>query len=270
MKKILLILVTLLGTAVWAQSRTTYTITGNITDMIFTVNGVPMTSAVAGQRVDITLPTPASHSQWMVISSDVVIQKDSATQFHFTMPAKNVTVTARQLMQMPHNIIDQSTHGHVDVIGESAGTQGYYLGDSITLIPVPDIEYEYKTGSLTAFCGGYINLTDNGNGTWSFTMPEDDVYVSATFTISYPRYTFDSATGELKLIWGEFNSTNKWGDDVLISDVKSVTATNQVSFTGNCSLLFAGFSNCTSMDLSEVNTSNVDNMNDMFAYCPML
>ena len=272
MKKLILILVTLLGTAVWAQSGTTYGITGNITDMIFSVNGVPTTSAMAGWRVDITLPMPASHSQWMVTSSDAVILKDDATHFHFTMPAKDVTVTARQLMQMPHNIIDQSTHGHVDVNGGSAGTQGYYPGDSITLTPVPDAEYVYVTGSLTAFCGGYINLTDNGNGTWSFTMPEEDVQVSATFTFvgSTPRYTFDSTTGELKLNWGEFNSTNKWGDDVPISDVKSVTATNQVSFIGDCSLLFADFSNCTSMDLSRVNTIYVSDMSKMFKYCLML
>ena len=84
------------------------------------------------------------------------------------------------------------------------------------------------------------------------------------------RYTFDSATGALSLNWGEFNSGNKWGDDVPASAVKSVTATSQVSFTGDCSNLFAGFYNCTSMDLNSVNTSAATNMKRMFFNCGAL
>ena len=84
------------------------------------------------------------------------------------------------------------------------------------------------------------------------------------------NYIFISETGELKLIWGEFNWDNKWGNDVPTSAVKSVTATSDVSFTGNCMDLFSDFTNCTSMDLKNVNTNNCTNMCYMFLRCRSL
>ena len=81
------------------------------------------------------------------------------------------------------------------------------------------------------------------------------------------RYTFNSTTGELKLLWGEFNKNNKWGDEVTPLSVTSVTATDEVSFTGDCTQLFYGFENCTSMDLNSVNTSEVTSMRNMFTGC---
>ena len=95
-----------------------------------------------------------------------------------------------------------------------------------------------------------------------------------TYTATWDRleryYTFDSTTGELALIWGEFNKDNKWGNDVTPSAVTSVTATNEVSFTGDCTNLFFGFRNCTSMDLNNVNTDGVTNMACMFDGCSSL
>ena len=115
-------------------------------------------------------------------------------------------------------------------------------------------------------------------------------------TFKLPRYTYDRATGALSLISGEFNSDDNWGDEVVAENVKSVTATNDVNFTGDCSGLFAGFTQCESMDLKNVNTSemtgaygmfmncmsldtldlsgwstaNVDDMSNMFSFCPQL
>ena len=85
-----------------------------------------------------------------------------------------------------------------------------------------------------------------------------------------PRYTYDSTTGALSLNWGTFNNGDKWGSEVIANDVTSVTATSDVSFTGDCSELFKGFSNCTSMDLNNVNTSSVTNMSNMFENCSSL
>ena len=85
-----------------------------------------------------------------------------------------------------------------------------------------------------------------------------------------PRYyTFDSETGELALLWGEFNKDNKWGNEVVAENVKSVTATNEVSFTGDCSQMFYSYHRCESMDLSKVNTSEMTNAAFMFAFSQM-
>ncbi len=103
----------------------------------------------------------------------------------------------------------------------------------------------------------------------TFEMPLNDVTITATVT-DPPRYTYDSATGELTLLWGEFNKDNKWGNDVPATAVKSVTATSKVSFTGDCSQLFYNFESCESMDLNHVNTSAMTSTCEMFMQCEAL
>lgn len=175
---------TITYTVVFSQSGvTTYTLTGP-DGMVFSVGGETVTSAEEGQRVDITLPAPGNHSYWVVTSSEAAIQNDDANHFHFTMPAKSVIVTAQQYTQTAHYVIDESTHGHVMVNGNEPGTEGHYADETITLTPMPDEGYEYLSGSLTAtnnLSNEAIDLTGNGDGTWSFTMPDAQVTVSATF-----------------------------------------------------------------------------------------
>ena len=175
---------TITYTVVFSQTgSTTYTLSGS-QGMIFTVEGDTVTEAEAGQRVDITLPAPGNHSYWVVSSSGIAIQRDDANHFHFTMPAKSVTVAAQLISLVAYSINDQSTNGHVNVNGGSPNGQSYYPGDIITLAPVPNVNYEYEPGTLVAsrdMDNQRIDLNDNGDGTWSFTMPEDQVTVWATF-----------------------------------------------------------------------------------------
>ena len=122
-------------------------------------------------------------------------------------------------------------------------------------------------GNQNAFLGyeASAGTLSGSNNPYTLTMPDEDVAITANM-----RYTFDSATGELVLISGEFNKNNKWGADVPEAAVTSVTATSDVSFTGDCTELFYNFSNCKSMRLNNVNTSNVNNMASLFAYCSSL
>ncbi|MBO4723401.1 MAG: BspA family leucine-rich repeat surface protein [Muribaculaceae bacterium] len=101
----------------------------------------------------------------------------------------------------------------------------------------------------------------------TFVMPAADVVVEAAILA---RYTFNSETGELALLWGEFNKDHKWGSEVTPTAVKSVTATSEVSFTGDCSNLFNGLAVCESMDLNSVNTSEMTNCYRMFYWCAKL
>ena len=135
------------------------------------------------------------------------------------------------------------------------------------------IAYALAGADITLTYGGelpehtMIVYSVNGNDIEgdTFQMPYDNATVTATITKA--RYTFDSTTGELALLWGDFNRYNKWGSEVTASAVTSVTATDEVSFTGDCSYLFENFVNCTSMDLTDVNTANVTNMYGMFRNC---
>ncbi len=143
----------------------------------------------------------------------------------------------------------------------SVGDTAYYTaGTTVTLT----YNGEVPEGKVLIFAVNGTAIEGN-----TFEMPLDNVTITATVT-DPPQYTFNSTTGELALLWGEFNKDNKWGDDVPASAVTRVTATSEVSFTGDCSNLFTGFYNCTSMDLNSVNTSNVTSMNMLFTGCAKL
>lgn len=122
------------------------------------------------------------------------------------------------------------------------------------------------TATLYVFHGWFTEAECTNQ--WDFnTVVPGDMTLYAKWDA---QYTFNSETGELKLLCGEFNKDNKWGSDVPPMEVKSVTATNEVSFTSNCWQLFYDFYYCESMDLSRVNTSNATNTGFMFQYCANL
>ena len=136
------------------------------------------------------------------------------------------------------------------------GTDYYFAGTEITLAyggTIPEVQH--------------LVFKVNGNAIEgdTFEMPAADVVVDAVLLERY--YTFNSTTGVLALLWGEFNKDNKWGSEVTSSAVTRVTATDEVSFTGDCSELFSNFTNCTSMDLGNVNTDALNNTFRMFDKC---
>ncbi|UKK68638.1 InlB B-repeat-containing protein [Prevotella communis] len=168
-----------------------YTLTSDGASMTFSVGGQTVTTAEEGQRVDITLSEPAGNEYWVVSSLDVSpITQDDANHFHFTMPARDVTVGAVKWGTLTESftITDNSTHGHVNASG--GDENGLYDGgETVTLTVVPDAGYEYVDGSLSAtnlVTNETIALTDQGDGTWTFTMPTANVAVSANFTAIDP------------------------------------------------------------------------------------
>ncbi len=137
-------------------------------------------------------------------------------------------------------------------------------GNTITL--------DYDAGGIDVETAEGYEITYYVNGTSiagnTFTMPDGDVTVTATVTRH--RYTFNSATGELRLIWGEFNRSYVVGSEVDRKNVLSITASDEVSFTGDCSYLFWAYENCQSMDFSQVNTNGLTGMRCMFDRCKKL
>ena len=57
-------------------------------------------------------------------------------------------------------------------------------GETVTLTAAPDGNYELGTLTVTDGNSDNVTVTDNGDGTYSFTMPATAVTVSATFTES--------------------------------------------------------------------------------------
>jgi len=67
----------------------------------------------------------------------------------------------------------------IGVIASVSATQAY-AGDTITVTAKADEGYEINEVKVVAPNGGQVRVTDNGNGTYSFTMPAYSVAVSIT------------------------------------------------------------------------------------------
>ena len=170
-----------------------------------------------------------------------------------------------------------SENGGSSASSDQDGARQVYtitLGDDITATATAaasfnDVSYYTPGTEVTLSYTGTVPEGERAlflvNGNYikdnTFVMADED----ATVTVEVlARYTYDSTTGALSLNWGEFNAENKWGDDVVTSNVTSVTATGNVSFTGSCFRLFYFMKNCTTIDLHNVNTDNMTSCQMMF------
>ena len=149
----------------------------------------------------------------------------------------------------------------------ASGTVAFTLDGTDYYAPGTEITLAYS-GTIPEGYRPLYSVNSNAIVGNTFEMPTADVVVDAVLLERY--YTFNSTTGELALLWGEFNKDNKWGSEVTESAVTSVTATDEVSFTSDCFNLFYYFTHCTSMDLNNVNTDNLTNIRCMFWGCQSL
>ena len=72
-------------------------------------------------------------------------------------------------------LVGTAEHGSLTADVETA-----QVGDTVTLTVAPDAGYRLKADSLKVN-GGDVALTDNGDGTYTFTMPAGVVTVEAAF-----------------------------------------------------------------------------------------
>ena len=108
----------------------------------------------------------------------------SAAQTTFTMPAGDVTLTAHweKISEPPYTgkysyeiFTDESKHGDIDV--DRYATEG----EKVTVTLSPEDGYAPESVTITTKSGKEIDVTDNGDGTYSFKMPSGDVTIAATF-----------------------------------------------------------------------------------------
>ena len=113
----------------------------------------------------------------------------SAAQTTFTMPAEDVTITAnwKEKPSTPSGPIipskpdedidiDESDHGSVEVTPEKPEA-----GDEVVITPTPDEGYAVDDVIVKDEDGNVVDVTDNGDGTFTFTMPEGGVTITVTF-----------------------------------------------------------------------------------------
>ncbi len=150
-----------------------------------------------------------------------------------------------------HNItINSMMNGTVQSSHETAAQ-----GVSVTLTPQPATNYVLGSMDVIGQGSTSYQLTNNNNGTWSFTMPDEDVYVGATF-LPATTVTIDDtyltntdlqngpAAGSLSASVKEnVNNTNISGATVTWASSNTDVAT--VDQTGAVTLVAVGTTNIT-------------------------
>ena len=95
----------------------------------------------------------------------------SATSAEITFTANEIPYTGRFSYEISTSVGDNGT-----ISVDRYATEG----ERVTITVSPDDAYKLDDLSVTAH-GKEVTLTDNGDGTFSFTMPSADVKISATF-----------------------------------------------------------------------------------------
>lgn len=123
--------------------------------------------------------------------SNVVFDDPSAAETAFTMPEGSVTVTANWSRdggssssgrddsdpRYAVGIPDKTENGSVSVSPKNASQ-----GDRVTVTVKPDAGYELDSLKVLDKNGKELELTDKGDGRFTFIMPAGKVEVKATFT----------------------------------------------------------------------------------------
>ncbi len=126
------------------------------------------------------------------------------------MPAENVTVNVTFKL-IDHDVSTTTTsNGSYTTDAETANT-----GDTVTITTSPDTGYEVDTVTVTgAVSGDSVTVTDNGDGTYSFTMPSEQVSISVTYKMTdYEVAVTETANGEVSVP----SDTANYGNTITIT-----------------------------------------------------
>ena len=241
-----------------------YSVTGADATLTLTgATGMAWDNAIyAAQGETIAFTVDPSYVTYVSTAGTFSQDQENCT---LVMPAENVSIMNQNAMAyaITGNF---STGGTVD-INKTEATAGMRVCVTITRDP------HYLLDELTVKDeqNNEIAMTMYEEGFGYFIMPSGPVTVTVTFN---KQYSFDATTGELRLLLGDFNTlgNNAFGSDVTDNRgaVLKVTAADGVRFIGVCSSMFLNFSNCTEIDLSNVNTAAMTYTTSMFAGCTSL
>ena len=111
--------------------------------------------------------------------SRYTITPKGLTADNYDITFKTGTLTVKDPLSPRFNVyVLDSKHGTVE-----ADCRYARKGDVVTLTIKPDWGYELETLTVTDSHGYELKLTYHSNGTYTFTMPRDNVTVKAIFTV---------------------------------------------------------------------------------------
>ena len=148
-----------------------------------------------------------------------------SNEYTFTMPAGNVIIMANFLVK--YNIITQCTPpegGSIDNVVSSAAA-----GETVTFTVTPNIGWTLTGLTVTDASGGDVTVTDNGNGSYSFTMPEANVTVTANYGLT--GVIFKIVTDPSEIVEGEYYTIISRRYDRVLNSIAPNATPNYYSST---------------------------------------
>ena len=128
---------------------------------------------------------------------EVAVTKSADNQWTLTMPEGNVELEVEYYATTPFDLtVGESLHGTVAFsVGGAAATQAVY-DDVVTVTVTPDEGYSAKDVTVRAYTSwesaarsfrapslmDEVEVTKQQDGTWTFTMPEANVWVVVSYT----------------------------------------------------------------------------------------
>ena len=137
------------------------------------------TSALVGGEITVFITPNEGYEVDAVTFNGVVATKVSENNYTFTMPAADavVAVTYKKIPYTVTLINDGTAAGGSFSVNMSTAT----VGDTVTITVNPNLGYLIEAVTFNGAAA-----TNNGGGTYSFTMPAQNVSVSVAFDVDLP------------------------------------------------------------------------------------
>lgn len=175
-----------------------------------TISGITSPAAI-GSDVSFTLaPTDDTYKldSYKVFKTGeeatTVDVTESNGTYKFTMPDYPVTVSAT-FVKKKHNITTSCTPADGGTITLIDGNSSVTVGESVTITVVANVHYEIEAVTVNS-----ESVTLGEHGDYTFTMPNKDVTISATFK----KKQYSVTTNGEKVKFDGLNDKYTWGDTV--------------------------------------------------------
>ena len=186
-----------------ANEQTIYIGKGNMETKNAQINGtLKLDESVSGNKFTVAYVNDGKQITTMVVNKDAAITLMKALPDqgynHFqgwkssvdgktydagaqVTISKDTTFTAVWSYTPPANPNYKITIGDMENGTVTANPTAAKAGATVTLTPVPDEGYALSTLTVTDRFGDAVRVTENSDGTYTFTMPNGQVTVTATF-----------------------------------------------------------------------------------------